>query len=215
MSIAILIVLIASASPGQPIEFEPAGDQAYTLDLEQAGYVNGRMDPRRLMTVNGCTLERDAAYTYSLMLEAAEEDGIRLRHIDCYRSYGQQDQAYNRRCPWEDVPVYGQNSDGERVQVGTKRMRVCTGPPTAPAGKSNHGWGRAVDFRSARGALSCYAQEFHWLQDNAHRFGWVHPPWAACGRATAEPWHWEFAGVTAPTVLQFVTPDPDLGDRVE
>jgi hypothetical protein len=34
------------------------------------------------------------------------------------------------------------------------------------------------------------------MQGNAHRFGWVHPDWAHCGKVTQEPWHWEYAGVT-------------------
>lgn len=214
MTAALILAVVTSLSSGQGLDFEPAGEEAYTLDLEMEGFVNGNMDPRRLMTVAGCTLERDAAYTYSLMLEAADRDGVRLRHEDCYRSYRQQDNAYNRRCPWQEVPVYGESSTGERVQVGSQRMRVCTGPPIAPAGRSNHGWGRAVDFRNARGVLTCYSAEFHWLENNASRFGWVHPPWAGCGKATAEPWHWEFAGVTAPTVLRLVEPVADPLDTV-
>lgn len=211
MHLAILITLIAATHGGQAIEFEPAGDQAYTADLIAEGYVNGSMDTRRLMTVDGCTLERDAAYTYSLMLEAAAQDGVRLRHEDCYRSYQRQDAAYNRRCPWEDIPIFGKDAEtGEEVQVGTKRMRVCTGPPTAPAGKSNHGWGRAIDFRNQRGVLSCTSSEFHWLKENGHRFGWVHPPWAACGKATAEPWHWEYAGVTTPILLRLAPVETNL-----
>ncbi len=82
----------------------------------------------------------------------------------------------------EDVPVYEDNGiSGGKQQVGTKRVRVCTGPPTARAGQSNHGWGRAVDFRDSYGIIDCYDTEFHWLKRNAYRFGWVHPAWAHCG----------------------------------
>lgn len=210
-NIVALILLVAGLAPGQLPEYEPAGDQAYTIDLELDGFVNGHMDPQRLMTVNGCTLERDAAYMFSLMVEAAEEDGISLRAESCYRSYYQQDRAYNRRCPYETRAVYSDNGvSGGKVQVGTRQVRVCTGPPTAPAGKSNHGWGRAVDFRDSRGALDCYDRELHWLKVNAYRFGWVHPAWAHCGRDTQEPWHWEYAGVTDPILVKPVTIDPGL-----
>ena len=117
-----IVVLIAGIGPGELPEYLPAGDQAYTLDLELDGYVNGRMDPDRLLTIRGCTLERDAAYTYSLMFEAAEQDGIRLRPGDCYRTYAQQDRAYNSRCPVETVPVYSTSVSGGRCS-GISRVR--------------------------------------------------------------------------------------------
>ena len=207
---ALLVVVVAGLLPGEVPEYAPAGNEAYTLDLELDGYINGKMDPDRLMTVRGCKLERDAAYTYSLMLEAAEEDGIKLRHGSCYRTYDQQDRAYNRRCPIETVAVYSDGVSGGKVEVGTREMRVCSGPPTAKAGQSNHGWGRAVDFMDSRNILTCYDREFLWLQRNAHRFGWVHPEWAHCREETEEAWHWEYAGVTDPTLVDFVTLDPSL-----
>lgn len=206
-----IVLLFASLSEVDPHEYAPAGDEAYAMDLELDGYRNGYMDPDRLMTVSGCTLERDAAYTFSLMREAAEDDGIRLRAESCYRTWHQQDRAYNSRCPLTDVPVYEDTGvSGGMVQTGTKQVRVCTGPPTAPAGRSNHGWGRAIDFRDSRGVITCRDEEFLWLQENAHRWGWVHPPWAHCGQPKEEAWHWEFAGVTAPVLVGYFNLDPSL-----
>lgn len=216
----ILLVLLAAMSfglgPGEEPEYAPAGDEAYSLDLELDGYVNGRMDPDRMMSVGGCTLERDAAYLYSLMLDEARKDGIDLSYEDCYRSYDQQGRAYERRCPVVETAIFGVDPEsGEKVQTGTKRERECSGPPVAPAGRSNHGWGRAVDFSDRYSVLTCYDEEFHWLKLNAHRFGWVHPEWAHCGRATQEPWHWEFAGVTDPKLVQFIDIDPSLVPALE
>jgi hypothetical protein len=214
--LALLISMTASLGPGEEPEYAPAGNEAYTLDLELDGYVNGRMDSDRLMTVAGCSLERDAAYLYSLMVDAAKEDGVDLGHEDCYRSYNQQAAAYERRCPVVETPVYGTDSEtGERIQTGTKRARECSGPPIAPAGRSNHGWGRAVDFSTGWRVLSCYDNAFHWLKLNAHRFGWVHPDWAQCGKDSQEPWHWEFAGVTDPTLVSFIAIDPTLIPNLE
>lgn len=208
---ALLVVLIAGLGPGEEPEYVPAGAEAYSLDLELDGYVNGKMDPDRMMTVRGCTLERDAAYLYSKMLDAANEDGVDLRHEDCYRSYNQQASAYERRCPIVETAVFVADPvTGEQVQTGVKRARECSGPPVAPAGRSNHGWGRAVDFADGSGVLTCYDEEFHWLKNNAHRFGWVHPDWARCGLETQEPWHWEYAGVTDPTLVEYVHIDPSL-----
>lgn len=216
----ILFVLLAAMTfglgPGEEPEYAPAGDEAYSLDLELDGYVNGRMESDRMMSVGGCTLERDAAYLYSLMLDAARKDGVYLGYEDCYRSYNSQASAYERRCPVVETAIFKLDPDsGEKVQTGTKRERECSGPPIAPAGRSNHGWGRAVDFSSGRSVLTCYDSEFHWLKLNAHRFGWVHPEWAECGKATQEPWHWEYAGVTDPKLVQFIDIDPSLVPALE
>lgn len=57
----------------------------------------------------------------------------------------------------------------------------------APVGKSNHGWGYAVDLSS-----SAYKsrQAWNWLRDNAATYGWVNPEWAKTSKY--EPWHWEY-----------------------
>ncbi len=76
---------------------------------------------------------------------------------------------------------------------------VC-GVPTAVPGHSNHGWGRAIDVVDTTGrrasVLSCRDPQFDWLVENGPTFGWVLPAWAHCNRSTAEPWHWEWAGLT-------------------
>jgi hypothetical protein len=213
---ALLVVLIAGLGPGEEPEYVPAGIEAYSIDLEVDGFVNGRMESDRLLSVSGCVLERDAAYMYALMLEAAEDDGVYLGFEDCYRTFSQQKSAYERRCPVVETPVFVVDPvTKEKVQTGVTRARECTGAPVAPAGASNHGWGRAVDFTDGRGVLTCYDSEFHWLKNNAHRFGWVHPAWATCGLKSQEPWHWEWAGVTDPTLVPFVSIDPALIPALE
>lgn len=213
---ALIVVMFAGLTPGQAPEYVAAGSEGYSLDLRVDGYRNGKMDPARLMSVEGCTLERDAAYLYSLMMAAAAEDGVDLRPRDCYRTYEDQRAAYDRRCPYVETPVFAKDPvTGEQVQTGVRRARECTGPPVAPAGASNHGWGRAVDFGNRNRVLSCYDEEFHWLKNNAYRFGWVHPEWAHCGKATQEPWHWEWSGVTDPTLVNYVSIDPALVPALE
>lgn len=215
--LALLLAITASLGPVRVPEYAVVGREAYTNDLELAGYVNGHMPTDRLMTVEGCTLERDAAYLYSQMVEAAKEDGIRLGWEDCYRSYNTQASAYERRCPVVETGVYGIDLEtGQKVQTGTRQSRECKGAPLAPAGHSNHGWGRAVDFTNHRDrVLSCHDVEYHWLQDNAYRFGWVHPAWAECGQKSQEPWHWEYAGVADPILVKYVTIDPSLVANLE
>jgi hypothetical protein len=209
--LAIILAVITALAPGATPEYAPAGAEAYTLDLQVDGYVNGAMDRSRLMTLEGCTLERDAAYMYALLMEAAEQDGIDLGWEDCYRSFNVQKASYDSRCPMTDEPIYAADPfTGEQILAGSKSVRVCTGPPIARAGFSNHGWGRAVDFTSGRSVLGCDDKAYRWMQGNAHRFGWVNPAWAWCDRSTREPWHWEYAGVTDPNLVGYNRLNPDL-----
>lgn len=178
-------------------EYHPIEESALTDDLVEKGYRNGNMPALRLMEVEYCLLERDAAYTLSLMLEEARSDGLSLYTGDCYRTLSAQSSAYERRCPIveEEITTLDPQTGEEKV-VEVKRNRSCSGPPIARPGRSNHGWGRAVDFSNGRRVLSCGDAAFLWLQENASRYGWVHPDWARCGRSTQEPWHWEWGGVS-------------------
>lgn len=210
-----LIGLPAAAAVGDD-DYQPISDEAYVEDLVQAGYRNGDMASIRMIEVGSCLLERDAAYTLSLMLEAAREDGVNLVAQECYRSYDSQAAAFDRRCPIVEEEVVREDpATGEETVVGVKRSRSCSGPPTARPGRSNHGWGRAVDFGTGRRVLSCRDAAFYWMQENAARFGWVHPDWAQCGRATREPWHWEWGGLTEALPLP-LPPLPSViaGNRV-
>lgn len=214
----ILSIVLALSLTGSPAatELVPAGEEAFSFDLAIDGHKNGYMPKDRLMSYDGCTLERDAAYTYALLMEAAAIDGVYLTPIDCYRTFNEQKAAYNRRCPQVDTPVYEVDLEtGEQVEVGIKSARVCSGPPTARAGYSNHGWGRAVDFSDGNGTLGCRDRAFIWMQSHASEFGWVHPPWAHCGRVTAEPWHWEYASLIDVNLLPTVGISPALEGVLE
>jgi hypothetical protein len=195
MPYALALALTLSVAMPLTGDYVPAGFLAYSEDLEEAGFVNGRMNYDRLLSVQGCLLERDAAYMFALMVEAAEEDGMRLGTEDCYRSFNTQKWAWESRCPYTDVAVKVEDPDTGEDVWGTRSARKCSGPPIARAGESNHGWGRAIDFADRYGVLSCRDPEFLWLQANGFKFGWVHPPWAHCGMRTEEAWHWEWAGV--------------------
>ncbi len=207
--IAITLIIASTALP--PIasgpDYAPLSSDAYTEDLQVAGFRNGRMPDIRMIEVNGCLLERDAAYTLALMIEAADNDGVGLDPGDCYRSLEQQRIAYDKRCPEVDKPLttYDPATD-ETVVVGYVQERQCSGPPIALPGTSNHGWGRAVDFTSnGRATLGCRDAAFTWLNANASRYGWVHPGWAHCGQSTSEPWHWEWGGVAEALPLPPIT----------
>ena len=62
----------------------------------------------------------------------------------------------------------------------------------ATPGRSQHGWGLAVD-------LGCGVQGFgseahRWMQANGPAYGWIHPAWAQIGGSRPEAWHWEYVG---------------------
>ena len=70
-----------------------------------------------------------------------------------------------------------------QVDVAHRKPHLAAKP-----GYSNHGWGLAID--AAVGGWD--GPTFRWLQTNAHRYGWHHPPWARIDGSKPEPWHWEF-----------------------
>ena len=197
----LLTVALATSSPFSQ-EYVPAGFEAFTEDLVEEGFVNGYMPYDRMLSVNGCWLERDAAYMYALMVEAAGDDGIRLRPEDCYRSYGAQKSAWESRCPYVEQNVKALDPQTGEITKTTVKHRKCSGPPTARPGHSNHSWGRAIDLANSRGSVvTCNDPEFLWMQGHAYEFGWVHPSWAHCGEPMEEAWHWEWAGVIEKTLV--------------
>jgi len=62
----------------------------------------------------------------------------------------------------------------------------------ATPGRSQHGWGLALDLC---GGVERFGTEAHqWMWANAPSYGWIHPTWAQPGGSRPEAWHWEYAG---------------------
>src|SRR5690606_16932085 len=74
LALVALVAVPVQASVGDD-DLGPITEDAFVQDLRDAGYRNGDMPSFRMMEVEGCVLERDAAYTLSLMLEEARADG--------------------------------------------------------------------------------------------------------------------------------------------
>lgn len=83
-------------------------------------------------------------------------------------------------------------SDSYRSYDAQVKCREQKGNWCATPGKSNHGWGLAIDVSG--GINEFGTPEHEWMRANAAASGWVHPGWAQQGGAKPEPWHWEFAG---------------------
>ena len=73
-------------------------------------------------------------------------------------------------------------------------MKRTRGRFAATPGRSPHGWGLALDVGC--GVNRFGSPQHVWMQQNAHLFGWEHPPWARQGGSLPEAWHWEFPGTS-------------------
>lgn len=82
-------------------------------------------------------------------------------------------------------------SDSYRDYAGQLAVFASKPSLAATPGRSNHGWGLALDL--CGGAESFGTEVFRWLTDNAPAFGFVHPRWAEPGGGRPEPWHWEYS----------------------
>lgn len=70
-----------------------------------------------------------------------------------------------------------------------RNLQVSSGYRAGGNGRSNHGWGLAIDFG---GQMTRFGTaEFQWMDANARNFGWGHAFWARPGGINPEPWHWE------------------------
>ena len=90
--------------------------------------------------------------------------------------------------------VFGHNlclDDSYRSLSDQYGVRATRGYLAATPGTSMHGWGLAIDV--CKEALA--GSSGKWLRANAAQFGWVNPSWAKSSKF--EPWHWEFASLTA------------------
>lgn len=122
---------------------------------------NGQLDPSILVKIpappassQDHKLNPVAAKAYSEMVAAAAQDGIVWEITDSYRDLETQ------------------------KKIAVKKGLYSKGGRAASPGKSNHGWGSAVDLKVTRGS-----KEHQWLQNNAARFGF--------STISREPWHWE------------------------
>jgi len=86
-------------------------------------------------------------------------------------------------------------TDSYRTFLEQVAVKVAKPTLAATPGKSNHGWGTALDLSS--GVNSFSSAEHAWMRANAPRFGWNLPAWARQGGSKPEAWHWE-SGVVVP-----------------
>lgn len=80
-------------------------------------------------------------------------------------------------------------TSGYRTLAQQRSVKAQKGALAATPGKSNHGWGLAMDFCG----IETSGARWTWLNDNGPTFGWENPTWAKRGGSGPyEPWHWEY-----------------------
>ena len=112
------------------------------------------------------------------LLADAQDDGINLLVTSAYRPFGQQaslNQRYTR--------TFGEGANQFSAQQGY----------------SEHQLGTAVDFTTPNvgGKLTqefANTEAFAWLQDNAHKYGFILSYPRGNQFYIFEPWHWRFVG---------------------
>lgn len=135
-----------------------------------AAGANGELDPAALCTLWGTDIEllrADAATALAeLNLAFRARFGRDLCVIDGYRSLAEQHTVKQQRGALAAVP-----------------------------GRSNHGWGLAIDLCPA----DTQGEAWDWIGKNGAVYGWENPAWAQPGGSGPEErWHWEYApGVRA------------------
>ncbi len=118
------------------------------------------------------------------LLAEAEKDGIKLRVASAYRSFGTQSTLKNSY-----TVLYGSGANSF----------------SADQGYSEHQLGTALDFTTEKlgAGFSAFGSDpaYKWLQENAHRYGFILSYPSGNSYYKFEPWHWRYVGVTLATNL--------------
>ena len=132
---------------------------------------NGNPNKLNLTTVYGVTLDSEAAANYKKMIDDMKLAGVTVNKVSGFRSYEDQ---YNL-IDWNYLE-----------STGKYRTTWNNSVPAAPPGKSNHGWGKAIDVMSAPAAQK-------WIRDNGVKYGWTwYKKDGGEGESINEPWHFTY-----------------------
>jgi D-alanyl-D-alanine carboxypeptidase len=119
----------------------------------------------------------DAMRFLERMLDAAERDDVDLKIISGYRSFDEQREVKNGH-----TTVFGEGANAF----------------SADQGFSEHQLGTTIDITTPEiGATSASFGEteaFEWLQENAHKYGFILSYPEGNTFYIYEPWHWRFVG---------------------
>lgn len=165
----------------------PAPDQATVAlpkltESSQTGYTGGRSKAITCCTVGAFLIEKNTAYDFIMMSNAASKNGVTLKINSAFRTMEEQTQLFNER----KNPV----------------VAALKGIAAAP-GTSNHQSGIAIDIdvgmTKSDYIAKRYSATYLWLVSFSSEFGFDH----AEGAAVNEPWHWTHLPTTIVGVAAF------------
>ncbi len=173
------------------IEYPSDTDSWKLICLNKYRYVGSSVDNIiSLSYVAGSSERMDtrAAEAYETMYAAAKDDGYTLTPCSGYRSYSTQKRLY-----LEFVYEYMSQgfSEQEAHNLASKRRN--------PPGSSEHNIGICMDIICAASSANFQnTQEYAWLCENAHLYGFIlrYPEDKTdITGVKFEPWHWRYVGV--------------------
>ena len=129
-------------------------------------------------------LHVDVMYFLVSMIEDAKKEGLNLLVLSSYRSFSDQASLKSQK-----KIIYG---------AGTANRFV------AEQGYSEHQLGTTVDFTTPSIKVASIAfertKEYEWLQNNAHKYGFVLSYPKGNAYYAYEPWHWRFVVPEQPSL---------------
>lgn len=142
--------------------------------------------PRTYASGGGIYADKEATDKFGEMCSDASSLGLTIKTISAYRSYSYQRALYNG---------YLKNDSVSSVDTYSAR-----------AGHSEHQTGYAFDVYNTRIDYTSFGDtnEFVWVKDNAHRYGFIIRYTTSNSYITGyknEPWHLRYVGVDAATYI--------------
>ncbi len=161
-------------------------DEELLIKYSKVSFLNENYVPSRLKEIDDKYIlegkgdqyfHGDAMRFLERMFDAAKRDDIDLKIISAYRSFDEQNELKG-----QFTQVYGTGANAF----------------SADQGFSEHQLGTTVDLtvESIGGTYTSFGETeaFAWLQENAHKYGFILSYPEGNNFYVYEPWHWRFVG---------------------
>ena len=172
----------------------PVAPMVLPKEVEKVG--NGKLTPAMLKKVKcGGQMWTKAADAFNLMYDDALAAGHKLRNVGDFRPFADQMAMFKDR--YDDKPT-GRKPEITRDYDGKKWYLKPGKAPSSSPGKSNHGFGLAIDLGvDNKGQLASIGgtKAYDWMCDNAPNYGFYlqgAPTKNGQPNPEYEAWHWQY-----------------------
>jgi LAS superfamily LD-carboxypeptidase LdcB len=152
---------------------------------------NGNLTPNMLKKVKtGGVMWTVAADAFNDMYDAALAAGFKLKNVGDYRPVAAQLAMFKDR--YSDAPT-GRKPEVTREYQGKKWYLKSGKAPSSSPGKSNHGFGLAIDLGYENGGklTSMGGKCLDWMCENAPKYGF-YLQGSDPQSPEFEAWHWQY-----------------------